>query len=130
MNSLALLRDPTLLSPAVTRRSASADVEAVAAAATQRARESIVAVRVQVVTNANERPETSQPVAAEARDEQQTYSRESAQFFARLQSESATAHWNATDAQRAAAAYTAHADWRGYGASGASAPPALLSRRA
>jgi hypothetical protein len=75
-------------------------------------REARVAVRVEVVTEDEQRP---QPPAA---NEVPPPSYEAALYAANLEASMEAAQLGATDLRRAAAAYSASSDWRGGSASG------------
>jgi hypothetical protein len=91
-------------------------------------RDSRVAVRVEVVTH-DERPEW-QPRAAEREPEPQPYGYEAALFAANVEASRTAAKLGTPDPRRAAAAYTAHAEWQQYGAQNQREAPQLLDVRA
>jgi hypothetical protein len=90
-------------------------------------RESRVAVHVQVVTEGDPYP---QPPAAEREPPSQAYAYEAALLAANLEASRAAGELGTPDPRRAAAAYSAHADWRRDEVPGQRDAPQLLDVRA
>lgn len=93
-------------------------------------RDSRVAVRVEVVTQGEGR-EWEQPKAAERDSDPKPYTWEAALMAANVEASRTAQRLGSADARKAVAAYTAAAEWQGYGASAQQAPaPQLLDVRA
>jgi hypothetical protein len=90
-------------------------------------RDSRVAVRVEVVTEDEPR---QQPRAAEREPLPQAYAFEAALLAANLEASQAASKLGTSDARRATAAYSAHADWRRYDVPGQRDAPKFLDVRA
>jgi hypothetical protein len=95
-------------------------------------RDSRVEVRVEVVTDADRRPPPLAAETAEPAEALAPASHEAALYAANLEASQAATQLGAPDLRRAAAAYSAHSEYRGYGRAGGEArePPRYLDVRA